>query len=234
MEQGLTTSYKHWQLVCAFSRKVTMSQCSQHFGGKGHVELSRSSAANLYVWKEDTRIDGTAFEYGAKPIVRSSGTDWEEVWTRAQSGDLERIPANIRVVSYRTIRAIAADYARPDPLERTVHVFIGSTGTGKSRRAWEEGGSNAYPKCPRSKFWVGYQGQQIVIIDEFRGGIDIAHLLRWTDRYPVHVETKGGSTPLLATTIYITSNLEVDDWYKEIDHVTLGALKRRLIIEKFE
>lgn len=86
----------------------------------------------------------------------------------------------------------------------------------------------AYAKDPRSKWWCGYQGQEHVIIDEFRGGIDISHMLRWLDRYPVCVETKGGSVPLCATKFWITSNLEPKEWYKEIDEATLLALERRL------
>lgn len=140
------------------------------------------------------------------------------------------IPANIRVVSYRTIRGIAADYDTPKAIVRTVRVFWGPTGTGKSRLAWQEAGMDAYPKNPRSIFWCGYQGQNHVIIDEFRGGIDIAHLLCWFDRYPVRIETKGSSRPLFAQYIWITSNLDPSSWYPEIDFVTRDALMRRLEI----
>lgn len=123
---------------------------------------------------------------------------------------------------------------------REVYVFWGPTATGKSRRAWEEGGLEAYPKDPRSKFWDGYGGQSNVILDEFRGGkgllmlgIDIAHLLRWTDRYPCRVEVKGSSRPLLATKIWITSNLSPEMWYPELDYSTQQALLRRLNITEF-
>jgi len=71
------------------------------------------------------------------------------------------------------------------------------------------------------------------VVDEFRGGIDIAHLLRWCDRYPVIVELKGSSTVLSATKIWITSNLSPDDWYPELDVETKAALRRRLNITHF-
>jgi len=55
-----------------------------------------------------------------------------------------------------------------------------------------EGGLDAYPKDPRSKFWDGYVGQKHVIIDEFRGGIDIGHMLRWLGTVTqIIVEVKG-------------------------------------------
>jgi len=143
------------------------------------------------------------------------------------------IPAHARVVSYHTLLSIGKNYAQPRAIERKVIVFWGSTCTGKSRRAWEEAGDDAFPKDPRSKFWDGYRGQTNVVIDEFRGSIDIAHLLRWTDRYPLMVEVKGSSRPLDAERIWLTSNLEPSAWYPECDMATMDALMRRLEITYF-
>lgn len=116
---------------------------------------------------------------------------------------------------------------------RSCKVFWGATGTGKSRRAWEEASFSAYAKDPRTKFWDGYENQANVVLDEFRGGIDIAHLLRWLDRYPVRVEIKGASKPLNASLFWITSNLDPVDWYPEADVETKAALLRRLEITHF-
>lgn len=113
-------------------------------------------------------------------------------------------------------------------------LFWGRTGSGKSRRAWQEAGWDAYPKDPRTKFWDGYRGQEHVVVDEFRGGIDVAHLLRWLDRYPVLVEIKGSSVPLTATKIWFTSNLHPRDWYPALDEDTLNALMRRIKITHFD
>lgn len=170
---------------------------------------------------------------GSKPFRRNSATDWESVWTSAVAGDLSRIPANVRVVSYRTLRAIASDHATCRPIVREVFVFWGRTGTGKSRRAWEEAGMDAYAKDPRSKFWDGYVDQKNVVVDEFRGGIDISHLLRWCDRYPVRVEIKGSSRPLVADAMWITSNICPRAWYPETDGETMEALLRRLTVTQF-
>lgn len=149
------------------------------------------------------------------------------------TGELDAIPADVRVVSYRTLRAIGSDHATAIGMVRRVRVYWGVTGTGKSRKAWEEAGEEAYAKDPRTKFWDGYQSQTNVVIDEFRGGIDIAHLLRWFDRYPVRVEVKGSSRPLVANNIWITSNLEPSRWYPDMDVMTIDALLRRLEIEEF-
>lgn len=137
------------------------------------------------------------------------------------------IPASIRVPHYGTLRKIKQDYLQADPQVRRVSVFWGKTGTGKSRRAWEEAGFSAYPKAPTSKFWDGYQGQQNVVIDEFRGIIEISHFLRWMDRYPLLVEVKGTSVVCCAEHIWITSNLSPRQWYPALDDETFDALNRR-------
>jgi len=101
--------------------------------------------------------------------------------------------------------------------------------------AWEQAGFDAYPKDPRTKFWDGYRQHENVVIDEFRGGIDIAHLLRWFDRYPVCVEIKGSAVVLNAKKIWITSNLSPDEWYPGLDEDTRNALRRRFrLVTHFE
>lgn len=233
-ELGNTTGYDHWQVLACFVRKTTVSACRSLFGKRAHCELSRTAAADDYVWKEDTAVAGTRFEYGTKPIKRNSSTDWERIWDLAKSGDVELVPASIRVQHYRTLRAIGSDFARPLAIERSCDVYWGPTGTGKSRRAWTEAGLGAYPKDPRTKFWCGYRNQDNVVLDEFRGGIDISHLLRWLDRYPVIVEIKGGSCVLSAKKVFITSNLPPESWYPLIDSATLDALMRRLNVIEFK
>lgn len=225
--------YLHWQIIVAFQAKKTIRGVRECFGPH-HCELTRSEWADKYVWKDDTRIPNTQFEFGGKPIRRSVKNDWDAIWTFAQQGNLDAIPASVRVSSYRTLKAISTDYAEPVPIQRQCFVFWGSTGLGKSRRAWEEGTLQAYPKDPRTKFWCGYRDHENVVIDEFRGGIDVSHLLRWLDRYPVIVEVKGGAVVLKASKIWITSNLAPEHWYPGLDMETINALLRRLNITKFE
>jgi len=232
LERGEQGGYLHWQLLVGMSRKSTLAQIQAVFGNV-HAELSRSSAANEYVWKEATSVAETRFELGACPFRRNEKKDWESIWLNARCGNLEGIPPDVRTVSYRTLRAIASDYSVAIGVVREVKVFWGPTGTGKSRQAWEEAGTEAYGKDPRSKFWDGYVDQSEVVIDEFRGGIDVAHLLRWFDRYPVRVEIKGSSRPLVAQRIWVTSNLKPQDWYPDLDYQTQDALMRRLLIKEF-
>lgn len=218
LEEG-STGFVHWQICLAFRKRQRLSACTLLFGEGSHWELTRSAAARDYVWKDETSL-GERFEFGVCPINLSSGADWDAIWSSALSGDLGSIPAGIRIRNYSSLRSIGSDFQRPVSVSRRVVVLWGATGTGKSRRAWDEAGEDAYAKCPRTKFWDGYSSERAIVIDEFRGGIDVSHLLRWFDRYPVRVEIKGSTRPFLGESIWITSNIHPREWYPELDEQT--------------
>lgn len=222
--------YLHWQILVIFSRKLRLGGVKSIFGRTVHAEPSRSQAADEYVWKEDTRVAGTQFELGERPLNRAKSSDWEAIRIAAKRGRMDDIPGDIFVRNYGNLKRISVDYCEPVAVERTVTVYWGPTGVGKSHRAWAEAGIDAYPKDPRSKFWDGYRDQKHVVIDEFRGDIDVAHVLRWFDKYPVIVEVKGSSVVFKAERIWITSNLDPQLWYPNLDQLTRDALFRRLTI----
>lgn len=228
------SGYEHWQCVIGFKNKQSLTGAKKLLGvPTAHLELCRSAAADDYVWKEDTRV-GEQFDLGKKPFQRNNSKDWDMVRDAALQGRLEEIPSDIFIRYYGNLCKIRSDHLQPIAGERRCNVYWGPTGTGKSRKAWELAGIHAYSKDPRTKFWCGYVDQRNVVVDEFRGGIDISHMLRWLDRYPVRVEVKGGSKPLAATEYWITSNLHPYQWYPELDRDTYSALERRLTIEEFK
>lgn len=218
----------HWQLLATFNKQVTFNQAKSYFCQQAHLEPSRSAAADEYVWKEETAVAGTRFEIGTKPLQRNKKEDWETIRSAAKEGRLDDIPADVYVRHYGSLKRIRIDHCQP-PFRHgiTVHVYWGGSGLGKTRRAWEEAGEKAYIKDPCTKWWDGYRGQKKVIIDEFTGLINIAHLLRWIDRYPCMAEIKGYSVPLEATEFWITSNIDPRNWYSDITQEQRDALLRR-------
>lgn len=95
-ETGVDSGYIHWQFLFYLSRKGSLASVKALFPRTGHYELTRSDAAENYVWKDDTRVPDSQFELGTKPFVRSRKTDWDQVWNAARSGDFMVIPANVR------------------------------------------------------------------------------------------------------------------------------------------
>jgi len=227
LEEGQHTSYLHWQLIVYFKQKKSLSYVKLIFGDQTHAEATKSKAAEDYVWKEDTAIPGTQFELGKASVKRDSAKDWDLIVQHAREGNFTSIPGDVLVRCYGNLKKIRVDSLLPESIVREVYVYHGRTGSGKSRRAWDEASLAAFPKDPNTKFWDGYNGHEHVVIDEFRGAVSISHLLRWLDRYPVIVEIKGSSCVFKAKKIWITSNLSPDEWYPDLDLDTKNALRRR-------
>lgn len=97
-------------------------------------------------------MERTQFELGRLPVQRGNSIDWQSIADDARAGRLDTIPADIYVRYYGNLKRIACDHLAPTGGEREVFAFIGPTGTGKSRRAWNEAGLDAYPKVSVIKY----------------------------------------------------------------------------------
>lgn len=115
--------------------------------------------------------------------------------------------------------------SKPRSHEMSVIVIIGPTGTGKSKYCMDRY-PDAYWK-QRSTWWDGYADHKTVILDEYYGWLPFDTLLRVCDRYPLHVETKGGQVNFTAQTIVITSNTPPERWYK---NAYFPAFQRRVTL----
>ncbi len=126
--------------------------------------LRTEDKAALYCMKEDTRLEGP-FEFGLKPVRRNVKTDWDEVFANAKSGDIDKIPADIKIKHYGNLKRIQKDYMVVQDAPELRGVWIhGRAGVGKSRYARDHYPDH-YPKLC-NKWWDGYQGQEHVIMDD--------------------------------------------------------------------
>ena len=107
------------------------------FGEEAHCEPTRSAAAEDYVYKDDTAVEGTRFELGKRAMKRNKKEDWEDCWQKCKSGDIEGIPGDVKIKYYGNIKRIAKDYMlKPEDLENVCGEWIfGPPGVGKSRKA---------------------------------------------------------------------------------------------------
>jgi len=227
-EQGSTTNNLHWQLFAAFNKNVRRSFVTNSIG-PGHWELSRSQAAETYVWKEQTRVADTQFELGSRALKRNSKTDWNKHWELAKSGRLEEMDGDVKIRFYSTLKRIAFDYSKPPvELDNVCGIWIwGEPGIGKSRRARDE-----YPNLfskNLNKWWDGYNGEEHVLLDD----VSLSHsswigwfLKIWADRYPFQAEIKGGTLNIRPKTLVVTSNYSIETLFP-IDIQLQQAILRR-------
>lgn len=97
-----------------------------------------------------------------------------------------------------------------------VFWLCGPTGCGKSRLA-KAVSTDTYFKGPDSKWFDGYDGQSCIVINDMRKStFSFSYLLELLDRYPLRVETKGGSTQLVNKIFVITCSKPPEELWSEI------------------
>lgn len=93
-------------------------------------------------------------------------------------------------------------------------------------------GDTCHRKAPDSRWFDGYDGHPVLLLDDFSGAsskMSLSYTLQLLDRYPITVEVKGDSVPLLATKIFITTNNHPSTWYKWTNRrIQYAALARRV------
>lgn len=106
-----------------------------------------------------------------------------------------------------------------------VHVLWGEAGTGKTRLVHTRHDDVFTVNAAETFPFDGYDGQDVILLDDFYGGIPYHQLLRILDGYQYRVNVKGSHRYARWTKVYITSNKPPEQWY----NVGLTpALARRL------
>jgi hypothetical protein len=93
-----------------------------------------------------------------------------------------------------------------------VQVRWGPAGTGKSMAQFEYN-EKCFTVNSSLRWWDGYAGEEVLIIDEFFGQAQISVLLEVLDVYTKNWEIKGGHVTGVWTTVIITSNFHPNEWW---------------------
>ncbi len=220
---------EHYQGYIELSSPATLRFMQRVIPG-AHFERRRGTRqqARDYARKEETRI-GTVVEFGTWTGGQGTRSDLIAVRRRIDAGDSEiEIAEQFFGTWCRNYRAfnrykrLKLSKSNPTPI---VTVIWGPTGVGKSRYCFDKY-PNAYWKMPNS-WWCGYEGQSVIILDDFYGWLPLSMFLRLLDRYPVLMETKGGQTTRTTEEIIITSNRPPEEWYKwPTEEIRLALLRR--------
>jgi len=218
------------------SKKFTVMH--KFWGGRGHwkaryTESTPAQAAEYCRKEGDFTEWGTMSEQGKR-------TDILEAMSMVANGATElEIFETLPEVAFKytkgleKYRLLKEKQSSKGFQKRDVRVYWGDTGTGKTRSAMEEFPDAFIVSCGVSGFWwTGYDGEEAVVVDEFRGNIPLCQLLRILDGYAVQVSVHGGTRFLKAKTIIITSNTPPIEWYSNADIESYKALERRFCLVK--
>lgn len=246
IERGETEQTEHMQGFVSFTNPISMSAIKalerQTANGetvrlfeRSHLEPAANVAGAIaYCKKESTRV-APGQELGVAPVGQGHRTDLvEAARTVLTNGSVRSVEPEVMVKYMGNLLKIASYapcLARPD---LQVICIIGPTGIGKSHAVHE-----LYPTVfspyygNNGIWWDGYDGEQIALIDEFRGQVPLQRMLQLLDVWAIRLETKGSSLPARFHLVFLTSNTQPEDWYPDVPgkvtrQAERDALSRRL------
>jgi len=229
IEKGKNEETEHVQGYIQFKKTIRMTTVKKtvyvntegetvYPFARSHLEIAEGTADQnrAYCSKSDTHVAGP-WEMGDSTNTQGKRVDLEAAYKLVlETGDISKVePAAFMRYSSSLIKLAAlAIPPRRDGLK--VICIIGETGIGKSYAAHE-----CYPDLympfygNSGLWWDGYSGQKVVLIEEFRGQVQLQKMLQVLDKYPLRLEIKGGSVPARYELVIVTSNTRPEDWYPD-------------------
>lgn len=184
--------------------------------------------------KEDTRIDGTQYEYGTVPVERQGRrNDIIDLYDMISNGlsDFQILDIspdymlnlnNIR----QTRQVIRSEKFKNVFRNLTVTYIYGSTGGGKTRYVMEKYGfENVYRVTNYKHPFDGYMGQDVILFDEFRSSLPLADMLKYLDGYPVVLPCRFYDSFACFSKVYFTTNISLEKQYVSIQRDEIESYK---------
>lgn len=212
----------HLQGCVQFKKKIRLTGAKKIMDkGWIHMEVMRGSVdqAIEYCSKSDTKLAGP-WSWGNKISGQGARTDLAAAAAAIRSGKTRKQVAEefpTEVIRYG--RGLEQYRTAITPVERERDIetlwIWGPTGVGKTHKAFM--GVDDVEKIFRveeeGKWWDGYDGQKIIMFDDFMGQVPIGKMLNYLDKWPLQVPVKGAFVRAQWNRVVITSNFPPEECY---------------------
>lgn len=206
-----------------------------------HLETCNNyQAAVEYCSKEETRVGGLPIEYGVRPTFKGKGKrcDLDAVKDMIKEGKgvtaVAKEHSTTFVRYHKGIEALAVKLQSEPRTAAGNHIWLwGLTGTGKTQYVFDHHECGDIYIKDNTKWWDGYAGEPIVLIDDFDGKWPFRDFLRLLDKHKYQGQYKGGYVNINPTHIYITCEFppHMVNWSMcEQSPNTLAQVMRRLSV----
>ena len=247
-EAGSTTGYQHYQAFAYWEGKTTGSRVRSLFGD-AHVEPAGKPAiaCAAYCSKDRTHLSGPYWlgDYksvpGMKPTTEQTvrRNKFEEAQNKIAAGwrfdnfldDGEWLTWALHhkdAIESLTTHHVRKTFGEHDR-DMSVDYIYGPAGSYKSRSIrdlYGRGDVFAVNLASTDFPFDGYEGQHVLLLDDFRSSIKFDFLLRILDPYPFLVSIKGGHAWAQWTKVIITANISLTEQYPNLSERKDPLLRR--------
>lgn len=201
-----TTQRKHLQCHVYVDKPMRFSGIKKKLPG-AHIEMSVDPDKSIEYCKKA----GDFKEYGSVP-AQGKRTDLVELKEKIKAGTSVNSIVMDDPQAYhqygRTLTKIEdiINSQKKRDFRPEVYWIHGPTGTGKSHSVYSKE-KDLYVKCFNDdKWWDGYNFQEAVLLDDYRGEMKYNDMLQFLDKYQYTVPRRGRAPiSMMAKRIYITS-----------------------------
>lgn len=250
-EKGLQEETYHTHIYLKFVNPVAFNSMRTKFEG-GHLDAVHGQPQQVrdYIMKSgkwenhpkvETKIEGTQEEWGVCPLKRQGQrTDLNFLYAQiaCDTPTAEIIENNpkfmLRLTEIERVRQMLLSERFKTTFRHLDVTYIwGDSGTGKTRGVMEEYGYDKvfritnYEKNP----FDYYQGQDVLVLEEFRSSFKIQDMLNFLDGYPLQLPCRYTDKTACYTKVYIITNIPFEQQYETMQKTqreTWEAFKRRI------
>lgn len=230
LETCPTTGRQHHQGFIQTYGQSRFAKIKKMLGDSVHIETMRGTVLDneLYCEKEGRlTIMGQFTKQGKRTDIEGvkkllqDGASMAEVMEKAPQiylkyhAGLDKMKAMYDTANRSGIRDVVTT------------ILVGKTGTGKTYSVLSK-----YPdafivdsSAPDAFPFNGYDGESVILIDDFNGWLKYTYLLRVLDKYKLSLNIKGGRTMAMWSKVFITTNVRPVYWYPKT-HDTKNLQRR--------
>lgn len=241
----------HTHVFICFNSRVRVSTIKKHFPSahyeivKGSIDDNISYIQKSGKWENDkkhgTQIPNTFEEVGTRPLKsKGRNSSMSELYQMILDGytNAEILSVNqdyimnidkldkVRMTLYKE------KYGKQRRLNLKTTYIYGATGTGKTRDILDKyGDDKVYRVTDYRNPFDDYEGESIILFDEFRDSISLEKMLLYCDVYPAKLPSRYNNKFACYERIFIVSNWSLEDQYKNeqtYDKESWNAFLRRI------
>lgn len=245
-ERGENTGYEHFQCYGQSVAPIRWTTLKNKLNKAGfqdtHFEKqwATGEACYKYCTKEESRLEppqmiGTIAMHNKpgertdiqdiKDKVLNQGMTYNDLLLADDTGNVARYRLLIKDLELAKQRQLLKTRKWRN---MTVNYLHGKTGIGKSRYVVDRySADELYRATDYSHLWDLYEGQPVLVLEEFTGQPSIESMLMWLDGYTVQLPARYENKISNYTTVWVLSNLDFQELYRDVPAEQRAAFARR-------